>query len=55
MGIVAIEIEFGMKREIGRDFQIAGADPRRASWNVDVILLDRLPAVIDTFIGFSRF
>jgi len=53
-GVVAIEIELSTEGEVGRDFQIAWAT-EKGIVKVDVVLFDRLSAVIDSFIGFSRF
>ena len=64
---MTVEIEFGMEREIGRDFEIAGA-AEKGIVEIDVILLDRfsLPAVlkaqllqagavVNLIVSFSRF
>ena len=51
---MAVEIEFGMEREVGRDLEIAGA-AEKGIVEIDVILLDRFSAVVDLFVSFSRF
>ena len=51
---MTVEIEFGMEREIGRDFEIAGA-AEKGIVEIDVILLDRFSAVVNLIVSFSRF
>ena len=43
-----------MERKIGRDLQVAGAS-QKGIVEVDVILLDRLSTIIDSFILFPLF